>query len=183
MKIRKLQIAIMAATLVMAVQARATLYDISFIDLGGANAAIGQIDVVGGVAISGYLNVQAGVAQSPPLWLQQPGTGSDGSFFWDNAVDPTGGFPNGTFVNNAGLLFAGLGVHAGTELNLYANGNPVVDRYTLEGNIGGNWNPIAVGDAAIFLAPVPEPTTMIAGALLLLPFGASTLRILRKRTA
>ena len=32
--------------------------------------------------------------------------------------------------------------------------------------------------------PVPEPTTMVAGALLLLPFGASTLRILRKnRTA
>jgi uncharacterized protein (DUF779 family) len=31
---------------------------------------------------------------------------------------------------------------------------------------------------------VPEPTTIIAGALLLLPFGASTLRILRKnRTA
>jgi hypothetical protein len=28
---------------------------------------------------------------------------------------------------------------------------------------------------------VPEPTTMIAGALLLLPFGASTIRILRKR--
>jgi hypothetical protein len=32
--------------------------------------------------------------------------------------------------------------------------------------------------------PVPEPTTLIAGALLLLPFGASTLRILRRnRTA
>jgi hypothetical protein len=30
------------------------------------------------------------------------------------------------------------------------------------------------------LAIVPEPTTMVAGALLLLPFGASTLRILRK---
>jgi hypothetical protein len=30
---------------------------------------------------------------------------------------------------------------------------------------------------------VPEPTTMIAGALLLLPFGASTLRMLRKRQA
>jgi hypothetical protein len=28
---------------------------------------------------------------------------------------------------------------------------------------------------------VPEPTTMIAGALLLLPFGASTLRMLRKK--
>ncbi len=31
--------------------------------------------------------------------------------------------------------------------------------------------------------PVPEPTTLIAGALLLLPFGASTLRLLRRRRA
>ena len=31
--------------------------------------------------------------------------------------------------------------------------------------------------------PVPEPTTVIAGALLLLPFGTSTLRILRKSRA
>lgn len=35
-----------------------------------------------------------------------------------------------------------------------------------------------------FVVAVPEPATMIAGALLLLPFGASTLRILRRnRTA
>jgi hypothetical protein len=34
------------------------------------------------------------------------------------------------------------------------------------------------------VTPVPEPTTLIAGALLLLPFGASTLRVLRNhRTA
>jgi hypothetical protein len=32
----------------------------------------------------------------------------------------------------------------------------------------------------ISLTAVPEPTTMIAGALLLLPFGASTVRILRR---
>jgi hypothetical protein len=32
-------------------------------------------------------------------------------------------------------------------------------------------------------ATVPEPTTMIAGALLLLPFGASTLRIVRRNQA
>jgi hypothetical protein len=37
---------------------------------------------------------------------------------------------------------------------------------------------------ALTITPVPEPTTMIAGALLLLPFGASTVRILRRnRTA
>jgi hypothetical protein len=42
------------------------------------------------------------------------------------------------------------------------------------------------GTGAGFFGPnmaVPEPTTMVAGALLLLPFGASTLRILRRRTA
>jgi hypothetical protein len=34
------------------------------------------------------------------------------------------------------------------------------------------------------LTPVPEPATLIAGALLLVPFGASTLRIWRsKRSA
>jgi hypothetical protein len=33
------------------------------------------------------------------------------------------------------------------------------------------------------VTPVPEPTTMIAGALLLLPFGASTLRFVRRKRA
>jgi len=42
----------------------------------------------------------------------------------------------------------------------------------------GPWIPATPGQDV--LAPVPEPTTLIAGALLLLPFGASTLRILRK---
>jgi hypothetical protein len=51
----------------------------------------------------------------------------------------------------------------------------------------GLWDiPDTIGAAASFdsLTVVPEPTTMIAGALLLLPFGASTLRLLRNtRTA
>jgi hypothetical protein len=34
-----------------------------------------------------------------------------------------------------------------------------------------------------FISAVPEPTTMIAGALLLLPFGASALRTIRKKQA
>jgi hypothetical protein len=37
------------------------------------------------------------------------------------------------------------------------------------------------GHLDVQLTAVPEPTTIIAGALLLLPFGASTLRMLRKR--
>jgi len=34
-----------------------------------------------------------------------------------------------------------------------------------------------------YVVPVPEPTTLIAGAMLLLPFGASTLRTLRRNRA
>jgi hypothetical protein len=36
------------------------------------------------------------------------------------------------------------------------------------------------GSTQNYIVPVPEPTTMISGALLLLPFAASTLRVLRK---
>jgi hypothetical protein len=37
------------------------------------------------------------------------------------------------------------------------------------------------GDVTGSLAPVPEPTTILSGALLLLPFGSSALRQLRKK--
>lgn len=54
-------------------------------------------------------------------------------------------------------------------------------------NAGGAWGVQALnvttldgGLAQDQLAIVPEPTTMIAGALLLLPFGASTIRFIRK---
>jgi hypothetical protein len=40
----------------------------------------------------------------------------------------------------------------------------------------GAFSHIDIGGVA-----VPEPTTMIAGALLLLPFGMSTVRFIRKR--
>jgi hypothetical protein len=36
-------------------------------------------------------------------------------------------------------------------------------------------------DGQSYVVAVPEATTMVAGALLLLPFGASTLRILRRK--
>ncbi|MGH7972844.1 MAG: hypothetical protein ACREIC_29365 [Limisphaerales bacterium] len=34
---------------------------------------------------------------------------------------------------------------------------------------------------SITVSAVPEPTTILAGALLLLPFGGSTIRILRRK--
>jgi len=47
-----------------------------------------------------------------------------------------------------------------------------------DNNTVAQGNDFALDDLS--LVAVPEPTTIIAGALLLLPFGASTLRILRK---
>jgi hypothetical protein len=59
---------------------------------------------------------------------------------------------------------------AGVEIGNWDNGDNIIPA-------SANIDSITVPG----VAPVPEPTTMIAGALLLLPFGASTLRILRKK--
>ena len=49
---------------------------------------------------------------------------------------------------------------------------------------GNTWIPQANGPTHVELGPVPEPTTMIAGALMLIPFGLGALRSLRaKQTA
>jgi len=96
---------------------------------------------------------------------------------------PTKGFlPNfaSTAEQNDYTAYVNSLTAAGVEANL-ANGYVFVPT---DNNPGG-----PSGQSFIILSPgetlnvVPEPTTMIAGALLLLPFGASTLRILRKKHA
>jgi len=71
---------------------------------------------------------------------------------------------------------------------LFINANPTLDQLAFLPN-GGN-TPGAEQNVEDFYnsqgnwVPVPEPTTVVAGMLLLLPFGASTVRALRKsRTA
>jgi len=44
-------------------------------------------------------------------------------------------------------------------------------------------NPAFSGALTSSFSPVPEPSTVIAGALLLLPFGLSTLRVIRKNSS
>ena len=188
-KMKKLQLAIMAAALVIAAQARATLFDISFIDSTAANIAAGIIDVnlVNGLATSGTLTVVNGVAAGSYNLIPTPGlavgvfTSPSGAFYYDNQIQgiPPGP-PSAPFLDIDGLAFTGTGVQSGTEVNLWGT-SAGVNGYTFYGHTAaGGYNPTVDGGAAISLA-VPEPTTMIAGALLLLPFGASTIRILRKK--
>jgi hypothetical protein len=74
----------------------------------------------------------------------------------------------GTSTDDTTVFNASLGAYGVVALNLFqdSNNNGIYD----------------AGDVAKQdqLGIVPEPGTLIAGALLLLPFGASTIRILRK---
>lgn len=82
------------------------------------------------------------------------------------------GSPNG--VDNAFVLDAQNAVGAGNATNA-SGGAYGVFALTLTDANGGYAQPI--------LGMVPEPSTIVAGALLLLPFGVSTVRILRKDKA
>jgi hypothetical protein len=62
------------------------------------------------------------------------------------------------------------------------NGDYQINHSVLDGRLfGGDTHNVSIVSGATIVAPVPEPATFIAGALLLLPFGASTLRILRRK--
>jgi hypothetical protein len=100
------------------------------------------------------------------------GTSAAGSGFF---VDLSG---NANLLNDYNLNLSALQAYGGTP---YANGyvlTPSPDEFA------------DAGQAMILLGstipnggfqPVPEPTTFLAGALLLLPFGATVLRIVRRR--
>lgn len=82
---------------------------------------------------------------------------------------------------NVNWLFLSA-VHAGTESQVIAYTSPLPPIFGNGSALddgAGPWSSQNPGSQLVPV-PVPEPTTMIAGALLLLPFGASTLRIVRK---
>jgi hypothetical protein len=95
-------------------------------------------------------------------------------------VDPENGADLSSIINP---VLAQLESDTGLGLaQLTANGNgaygvEAMNLYT------GDDNGVGTGVSQPQLYQTPEPTTIIAGALMLLPFGASTLRILRKTPA
>ena len=96
-------------------------------------------------------------------------------------------------ANPASLEFSHNGTQIGVTFSATGSGNwekftatfvaTTADSPTaIDLNILASGNDFALDDMS--LTVVPEPTTMIAGALLLLPFGASAMRFYRKsRTA
>ncbi|MEY2427948.1 MAG: hypothetical protein QOJ40_833, partial [Verrucomicrobiota bacterium] len=91
-----------------------------------------------------------------------------------NSLTLTGGDTLQTAANNA------------TQYATYLdpNGTINVNSVNIVGHLyGGDSTDMQIVSGATIVSPVPEPTTFIAGALLLFPLGASTLRILRRKTA
>lgn len=184
----------MATSLVMAVQARATLFDITFTSndglisgsgiLNGQSEGGGLYEAIGGssfnIAVSpealayGFIPGEYSIYVNPnsPSASYSP----SGYFIYDNQV-LNGQNP---FITNPGLLFTGPnGALTTLELNLFSNGpsSPIPNgTYQLYENDGAN----VYGDANLSLVPVPEASTMLAGALMLLPLGMSAVRIFRK---
>jgi hypothetical protein len=118
--------------------------------------------------------------------------GSSLGVFYDNTslsvgLAPSAGAPDGTTAASDNQISAGA-VSSGTLTFTFdpyqaTSINSVYLIVNTSSAFFGTQNAGVQDDGqsdAPYLAPVPEPATIMSGALLLLPFGASTLRILRK---
>jgi hypothetical protein len=123
---------------------------------------------------TGTRQANAGALQDAIWYLEGETTtlafnGADGTYYYNLAKLNAGSGG----LSDAQVMADSLGAYGVIALNLF-NG-PAATQVTKNG-VTYNLNQDQ-------LAIVPEPTTMIAGAFLLLPFGASTLRILRRNRA
>jgi hypothetical protein len=108
-------------------------------------------------------------------------SGSSGFYDPENLSDGTlNSILNGPNSYGANGFLGMVEANSGLTLaQLEANGNGAYDVEAL--NLYSS--PVDSGLSQPQLTAVPEPTTLIAGAMLLLPFGASTLRSFRKNRA
>jgi hypothetical protein len=158
---RKLQIAIFTAALLIAAQARAAWYDITFSDPTAANVAsvVAQVQVLNGIATSGSMKILIGLdaGQTYNLVAGGPGvtTSPLGVFNYDNVVYGSGTLPAVPFLDNAGLLFS----NGTREMNLFwnltaAGGNNI---YNLDGWTAIVRRPLAARRSASASPRCPSP--------------------------
>jgi hypothetical protein len=151
-----------------------TGYDPLWAPNGNASTAINQAAYIyktyGGLLTSGTQSQAAAVQLA--VWKA----------LYDNGDVNYDNFAAGVFtVSGSGTTVSTAITDAKTYVDAAAAQSQQYVGYLLQPT-DSNGNPTKdVQEMLYNITPVPEPTTVIAGALLLLPFGASTLRILRKR--
>jgi hypothetical protein len=150
------------------------IYDLGNNDLA-ASHVVTLFDAIGNVLASATIPANSftpadhwqWVNTTAPVTLAPSTTYVLVAYYRGNDPDPSI-FGSATLPAGFSLDYAVLGAGSGTPVQVVGSEG--------QGFFGPN--------LSFSISTVPEPTTMIAGALLLLPFGASTLRILRKnRTA
>ena len=175
----------MTGALGLAVQAQATLYDISF--TGTGITASGEVNVnASDIATSGFLVVDFnGVTVDynalAPVGVTTGDTHGDNMFGQDNVFNPNSATQSGFTTVNGLIFYSGSSYsHAAGLIGLSDDGYGGPPNLFGLGSYG--WGqPNVDGAVTASIAPVPEPTTILAGMAMLLPFGASAVRILRKR--
>jgi hypothetical protein len=136
-----------------------------------------------------YTLLSSGIGPGPgnfaPYWVLWM---ADDTSYQDPIVSTYGGPLNGSSLIHVGNLTHGSITLSALDalidpISGLPYGQETVVWVGLEIGNGGS-GPGTANIESITISSVPEPTTMIVGALLLLPFGASTIRLLRKnRTA
>ena len=229
---KKLQLAIIAAALVIAAQANASI-SISSLNTGAGQYGVnytppgGFSDPNWTVSLDSSTGTPPGGNPTGTAYLVPNNIGfpfgywidNDSTSTWITYSSPTqtgGDTTADTFRYEMKFTAAGTGTDyvrwlSDNTSSLFLN-NSLIGTRTDASNPDGAWNlPFALSltsgtqytvDVVVYNEPqgsgnptgarveftgnvsaVPEPTTMIAGALLLLPFGASTIRILRRKNA
>ena len=143
----------------VAASAADTTFTFSF--QGGANGASGQVqatDLGDGrfLATSGDLSVTLGEAMGSYSLL--PGgpesvLSPTGTYFFDNIVEPGAA----SVFTNGGLVFGG----AGFEINIYS---VAPGEFKFDYHVNGV-NTIDPTTGTVVLSPVPEPSSLVLGAL------------------
>jgi hypothetical protein len=95
-----------------------------------------------------------------------------GDVYWEVGTSATLG--TGTALDGNILADTSITMNTGAGLNGSA--------LALNGAVTLDDNTITVSPSSTSSSPIPEPTTVVAGALMLLPLGVSALRTLRKKT-
>jgi len=130
---------------------------------GSATVGIQTLAISPGFSVSaGDLLAFAGIG---PWYPQQPNDALNSDATYEDSSNP----------NSFSATPPG---GPGTQFSVGLNPDPTANYEYGPDVFGNQGRTYAIG---VDVSTVPEPTTMIAGALLLLPFGASTLRMLRKR--
>ncbi len=203
---RRIQLAISAALLVLVAQAQASLtIDYTVGGWGPQNFKLNPAFAGDTVQMQGYTGLGLVLPDNTPVTgklndflftVDYSDDGSYGSvanysFTAARLMTITAPSASGQTISQAGTV----NVTAGFDYASIANGSPIVFNFSgigtvkvtplglTTGNIGDLGTTTYDVNGSFLFTPVPEPTTVVAGALLLVPFAASTIRILRKRTA